>query len=313
VIETLGIRVHHAIVRRARAKIIEPNFVRTAAYDRSTPWWCGNKPSARPERFDALLEQHERWLAGEAVGPAFPTIEEVSALYSEEMAALNERDLAGEGMQKVMPTGRGWMCPNECWEKLIGGVERRVAPAEVLQFAFAKRRVVTVQHGEVRATFGGRAYHYRFSDNPVRMMTLNGREVEVAFDPLDLETVAVYYESRFEGLAHNVELRRMGERAFVEDEKLRRAARREVKRAIAAAHRDVYVPGVIERAARRAEVMPARVEPERVQIAAAVAPAVMAAAEAARPAPVEVIEVGRLGVVETGSDEGEFEFFGGTK
>jgi len=316
VLETLGVRVHHAIVRRARAKIIEPNFVRTAEFDKSTPWWCGHKPTARPERFDALMDQHEKWLRGEAP-PAFPTIAEVAGLYSEQMETLNERDLQGEGMQKATPTGRGWMCPNECWEILIGRVPKRTVDPATLQFCFAKRRTVTVRNGEVQTTFGAEKYHYRLLGNPQGLMILNGREVEFAYDPLDLETVALYCESRFVGLAGNAELRRMGEQDFVEDEKLRRASRREVKKAIAAAHQ-VYVPGVVERAARRAEVRPARIEPGREEIAVELPAAVVAAAAAAAEDrrfcfagvnPAMVAQTQPEGCA-TG---GEFEFFSGGK
>jgi transposase len=280
VLGTLGVRVHHAIVRRARSKIIEPNFVRTAEFDKTTPWWCGNKPTARPERFEALMDQHEAWLRGEA-SPAFPTIAEIAALYDEQIETLNERDLKGEGMQKVTPTGRGWMCPNEAWDIFSPRVPKRMVDVETLQFCFAKRRTVTVRNGEVQTTFGADKYHYRLLGNPQALMVLNGREVEFAYDALDLETVAIYCESRFVGLAANVELRRMGEQDFVEDEKLRRASRRQVKRAIAAAHRDIYVPGVEERAARRAEVRPERIEPGRVEVPADLPEAVVTAAKAA--------------------------------
>src|SRR6185312_6975981 len=46
VMDTLGVRVHHAIVKRARSKIIEPNFGRTSDFDRTLPWWCGHNPGA---------------------------------------------------------------------------------------------------------------------------------------------------------------------------------------------------------------------------------------------------------------------------
>jgi hypothetical protein len=148
-------------------------------------------------------------------------------------------------------------------------------------------------------------------------MVLNGREIEFAYDPMDLETVAVYCESRFVGLAANAELRRMGEADFVEDEKLRRASRREVKRAIEAAHRDIYVPSIAERARRRAEVRPARIEPGRVEAPAELPEAVMAAAKASE-------EVARFSFAGAGAgiecqplppagDNDEFQFFSGGK
>ena len=317
VLETLGVRVHHAIVRRARAKIIEPNFVRTAEFDRSTPWWCGHKPTARPERFDALMDQHEAWMRGE--GPAaFPTIAEVAGLYSEQMNTLNERDLQGEGMKKVTPTGVGWMCPNEAWDILSPRVPKRTVDPATLAFCFQKRRTVTVRNSEVQTTFGSQKYHYRLLGNAAGLGILNGQEVEFAFDPLDLETVAIYAEARFIGLAGNVALRRMGEQDFVEDEKLRRAARREVKRAIVAAHQ-VYVPGVVERAARRAEVRPARIEPGREEVSVELPEAIVAAAAAAAEdrrfcfAGVNAGAVDAAAPAAVDGGESEFEFFSGGK
>lgn len=262
VLETVGVRVHHAIVKRARSKIIEPNFNNTANFDATLPWYCGHKPTARPERFADLLDRHERWLRGDAAEPAFPTIEQVAAIYDEFLGSLNEREHSGEGMQKITPTGRGWLCPNEAWERLIGQVERRSVPADVIQFAFAKRREVTIRNGEVRTTFGGKQFHYRLADG-VSLMAFNGREIQFGYDPLDLGTVALYCEGRFLGLATCVELRRMGEQAFVQDERDRRAARREVKKFIGAVHNQVPVPDHAQRALRRQAVMPERTAPER--------------------------------------------------
>ncbi|HXM45018.1 MAG TPA: helix-turn-helix domain-containing protein [Bryobacteraceae bacterium] len=262
VLETLGVRVTHAIVKRARSKIIEPNFINVANFDKTTPWYCGHKPSARPERFAALLDQHERWLASSGEEPAFPTIGEVAATYDEALETLNEREHSGEGMSKVTPTGRGWCSPNEAWERLIGSVERRSMPPDVIQFAFAKRRKVTVRNGEIRTQFDQGKYHYRLSDG-VSLMAYNGETVEFGYDPLDLETISLYRLDRFLGLAHCVELRRMGEQAFVADEKNRRASRREVKKFIRAVHQQVPIPDYEQRAARRRAAAVHRTDPER--------------------------------------------------
>jgi hypothetical protein len=281
VLETLNIRVHHAIVKRARAKLIEPNFNSVANFDRSLPWWCGHTPSDRPANFAALVIQHERWVKGEAKETPFSPIENIAALYDEFLPSLNEREHTGEGMQKLTATGRGWMCPNECWERNIGQVQRRTVSDETLRFCFWKRRLLTVKHGEVRATFGGRPFHYRLTDSPLHLMTLNGFEIELAFDPFDLGSAAVYYQNRFVGLAHNAELRRMGEDGFVQDEKDRRGARREVKKFIESVHRTVPGPDYQERSNRRRAVMPQRVEPQRAEIPVALPAAIVAAAQAA--------------------------------
>jgi transposase InsO family protein len=279
VLETLGVRVTHAIVKRARSKIIEPNFVNVANFDKTLPWYCGHKPTARPERFAALIEQHERWLAKDSDQPAFPTIEAVAATYDEALDQLNEREHSGEGMSKITPTGRGWLCPNEAWERLIGTIEQRTVPPDVIQFAFAKRRKVTVRNGEIRTQFDQGKRHYRLSDG-VSLMAYNGQAIEFGYDPLDLETISLYHQDRFLGLAHCVELRRMGEQSFVVDEKDRRASRREVKKFIAAVHQQVPIPDHQQRAARRRAAAAERTEPERAAAPRALPAAIVAASQA---------------------------------
>lgn len=313
VLETLGVRVHHAIVKRARSKIVEPCFISTANFDKTLPEYCGHKPDARPERLEKLIAQHERWVRGETEERPFRTIEEIAGLYEEQLDTINEREHPGEGMRKVTPTGHGWMCPNEAWESLTRGMEIRTAAPEVLAFCFRKKRELTVRQGEIRATFHGRPYHYRLADASA-LPLLNGRTVELAYDPHDLETAALYCDGRFLGLAHNAELRRMGEDSFVEDERDRRALRREVKKFIDTVHRSVPVASPEERASRRMAVRPARVaaagrqdfEPP-VPVAAAVAAA--HAEKAFRFADVPASAIPTLIRPNDDANDDEFRFF----
>jgi len=280
VMGTLGIRVTHAIVRNPRAKPIESNFNRISNFDRQLPEWCGHKPGARPERFDALVKQHEAWTRGERPASPFRTIQQIATLYEAVIEDLNERELEGEGMQKATPHGRGWMSPSECWDMLIGRVERRTVRTEDLHIIFSKRRMLTVKHGEIRAIFGGQHFYYRLEAEPVQLMAINGQLVEIAYDPNDLGHAAVYWRDQFIGIAHCVQLRKMGDDSFVEDEKNRRAARREIKRAIESVHKDVYVAGPEERLARRREVMPLREPAARVEVQMALPAPMQAAADA---------------------------------
>jgi hypothetical protein len=176
---------------------------------------------------------------------------------------------------------------------------------------FAKRKAITVQHGEISTTHDGRVYHYRMSDNSLRLMRLNGQTVDLAYDPLDLGEAAVYYESRFFGLVKCVELRRMGETAFVEDMKDRAVARRQLRKAIQAVHGLAPAPTYEERLARRAEVLPARTEGPRVSVPAAIAGPVAEAAKAAREeaATPDPVVVEQVAAVEAREDD-EFKFFG---
>jgi hypothetical protein len=313
VMESLGVRVHHAIVRRARSKIIEPCFINIANFDRTLPEWCGHKPGARPERFGKLLKQHEAWLSGGRDSSPFRTIEEIARLYSDAIEDLNERPHQGEGMRKMLPTGMGWLCPNEAWELLIPRVARRSVPEGVLQLCFAKRRELTIRNGQASATFGGRQYHYRLEENRMRLLAYNDRKVELAYDPLDLGDGAIYCGGEFLGLVHCCDLRRMGEDAFVQDEKDRRSTRRQVKRFIAAAHQAIPIPDVGTHLARRRAVAPARVSAERPDMPVEV-PGGITDAHAAREAerafswenakPVEVIKR-----PEPSDDDGTFNFF----
>ena len=313
VLGTLGVRVVHAIVRRARSKIVEANFLSLSHFDRTLPEYVGNKPTARPERFQQMLDQHEAWVRKERLDTPFRTIQQFAALYSDEIEDLNEREHSGEGMQKVTPTGRGWMCPNEAWSLLIRRVERRTVPEGVLSFCFAKRREIKVQHGEIRVTFDGRAYHYRIAGNPVQLMALNGRTVEFGYDPLDLSEGAVYHEKRFIGLANCVALRKMGETEFVDDERVRRSARRQVKRFIDAIHQTVPFADPETRLARRRAVLPVRAAVSRPEVAASI-PEAITDAHAAREAAAAFHHEADLPFVpvihrEERSEDDEFRFF----
>jgi len=258
VLGTLGVRVIHAIVRNARAKIIEPNFVRVANFDKQLPEYCGHRPPARPERFEAMVRQHGAWIRGERSESPFRTIQEMAALYDAALADLNERPLQGEGMQKFTPDGRGWMTPAECWDKLIPHVERRTVRTEDLHVVFTKRRILTVKHGEICVSFGGQQFHYRLEGEPTQLMALNGQLVEIAYDPHALDQVAVYWRDRFCGLAQCAALRKMGEDLYVSDERERRAKRRDIRKALEGVHKQVPVASPEERLARRREILPHR-------------------------------------------------------
>jgi transposase InsO family protein len=314
VLESLDVRVHHAIAYNARAKIIEPCFQNIANFDRTLPEWCGHKPGTRPERFEKLLKEHEAWVAGERDSTPFRTIQEVARLYSDAIEDINERPHQGEGMGRILPQGLGWCCPNEAWESLIARVPRRTAPEEIIQLCFAKRRELTIRNGEISATFGGQQYHYRL-ETRTSLLALNGRKAELGYDPLDLERAAVYVDNHFIALAHCVELRKMGEDAFVQDECDRRATRRDIKQYIKLAHRVIPVPDAETHLARRRAVVPVRTPAERPEIAVQI-PEGIAAAHAAREAerafsfesarPVEVVHRPE----EPDADDGVFDLFG---
>ena len=316
VLDTLNVRVHHAIVKNARAKLIEPNFGSIADFDRTLPEWCGHKPTARPERFEKLLEEHEAWLEGKRTDPVFRTISQIAELYDAAIEDLNEREHTGEGMRKVAVNGYGWMCPNEAFEIFAKRIERRTISEDVLQLCFARRKELTIANGEARVTFSGRQYHYRLLANRTALLGLNGRKVELAYDPLDLENGAVYHEKAFVGLVSCVELRHMGEDDFVGDERDRRAARREVKRFIQAVH-TVPVMDPATRLARRRAVAPSRTMPEQMEVAVQLPAPIMeahAAMSAERKASFDSIELAGVPAIALphAAPDTEFRFFAET-
>lgn len=314
VLDSLGVRITSALAYNARAKLIEPNFNNIANFDKTLPEYCGHKPGARPERLDKLLKEHEAWVSGERESTPFRTIEEVAKLYTDFIEHdLNERPHSGEGMRKVLPQGMGWYCPNEVWELGIARVPRRSVPEEILQLCFCKRRETTIRNGEVHATFGGRQYHYRFEGSRLGLLALNGRKVELGYDPQDVGQGAIYLDGEFCGLVRCIELRRVSEDRFVEDIRDQRAGRREMKRYVAAVHQAVPFPDAETHLARRRAVVPARVPAERpeapAQIPAAIA-AAHAAREAERASSLESVTVLRVERRPEPEDSGDFNFFG---
>jgi hypothetical protein len=335
VMDSLGARVKHALPFRPHSKIIEPNFLRLSNFDRTLPWWCGHKPQARPERFTRMVHEHELWMKGKREHPAFIddrgapfTIEYAAWLYDEALTTLNQRPLEGRGMEKAVPQGRAWLSPDECWVQLVQGIDRRSADPAVLQFAFHRRRLLTVRQGEIRPMFAGRQYHYRFRGDSQSLMLYNDRQVEFAYDEHDLGTGAIYAEGRFLGLCDSVELSRMGEESFVQDERDRRSALKTIRDFIAAIQTGEVAP-VEERARRREAARAALPEggrrkaeggmqlPEAIQQAAAAADAnfsfsrassIALTSENTGPAVELAIPPPALGADE---DDGEFRFFQG--
>jgi hypothetical protein len=144
------------------------------------------------------------------------------------------------------------------------------------------------------------------------MLALNGKKVELAYDPLDLGKAAIYFDSRFIGLADCIALRRMGEDAFVQDERDRRLARRQVKQLIKAVHQAVPVPDAETHFARRRAVAPERAAVARVEVPAQIPEGVArahAAMQAERAAVLEPVAVLRVERPSEPEDDGTFVFF----
>lgn len=316
VLTALGVHVTHSLVRNARAKNIEPNFKRLAAFERSLPWWCGHTPEARPERLEERLKDHEKWEHGQADKPAFPWVDELAKIVSDILEDLNRRPHTGTGMVERTATGVRRLSPNEAWEKLIGGTVREKVRWETLQFLFRERRQIKVRHDAVRLTFHGIPFIYRPGGDfdPLALSPLNGQVVEVAVNKLDLQSVAVFFRGQMVCLAENVALRGMREEAFKSDARLRRRQRRWFREMMHCCIEEVSVDGALERLQRRQEAAAAGelaepggevtvMYPEAERAVAALA----AGGCGGRP-----VQPARLEFVETTSrDDGGFDFFSG--
>ena len=268
VLTSLEVKVTHSIVKRARSKIIEPNFRLLANFEKQTPWWTGHKPEARPERLESLEKQHKRWDQGQDVERPFRTLDEIAGLYDRLFVDLNHRTHSGVGMEKVTPEGDAFMSPDEAWNSLIGEVTREAIGRETLLFMFRERRQVKVQHSQVKLSYHGKQFIYNPSadDDPLALAPFSGKTVEVAIDKLDLQTIAVFYKDRLVCFADNIELRGMCEETFKEDEKVRRRMYRWFKGLVQAAHDQVGVRTPIERLERRVREASSEPEPARREV-----------------------------------------------
>ena len=136
---------------------------------------------------------------------------------------------------------------------------------------FRDRRTVKVAHGQIVMSFHGTRFIYNpcAEDDPLALAPFNGKQVEVAIDKLDLQSITVFYEDRLVCLADNMELRGMREDTFKQDEAARRRMYRWFKTLVTAAHGQVGVSTPVERVARRAGAAPVVDEPDRQEVAVA--------------------------------------------
>ena len=309
VLGSLGIGVTHALPFRARSKNIEANFGRLSRMDRSLPVWCGNKPTARPDRFDReLLKAHRAWMESESPKRVFPTIDEVRDVYDEFFTELNHRPIDGPGMAAATPRGMEDVSPLAKWAELAPATKFTAADPQQVQFAFLRPlpRLITVEQSAISVKFGVKRFHYRLRGDTLGLMSLNGRQVEVRTDALDLETVAVYLDDGsqnrpFIGLADNAELRGMGTEDFLAEERERAAGRRMVRDHLERLPDldDPYV-GAVERSRRRSEMRGDTRRPPVHEVTLA----------QAMPLPVEVQRVAAAAVGDDGDDDGSFDQWG---
>lgn len=274
-VEGMGMRVKHALPENARAKTIEPNFRRISTEERMLPEWLGHRPEIRPER---IQQEARRWERG-AADTIFRPLHEIAEIYQALLERLNERPLAGEGMLGQDQDGT-WRprTPLAVWSELAAGMTFEQVSQGDLLFLLRKPREATVRQGEISITYHGKAVRYRAEGDPLKLTKLEGKKVEVRYDPYDLRRVAVLVDGGlFWTMARTVDRRKFGEDDFQEDLAMRQRQARAVRERLAAV-RTVGVVAPVDRL--MGERRPPQPEPEVAKVTVAL-PEVRRAALAA--------------------------------
>lgn len=182
ILELLGIEFRTALVRNAKAKIIERAF-RTVKeeFSRLYEGYTGGHIKERPERLKALAKNPDN----------FTILEDFTEFVDHWLAGVyNKQVHSGKGM-----AGRS---PDEVWEKYL--MEQRVAKPEELNLMMLRNsNMQKVKRNGVLLTFYEQELWYRNDDICLQHFD---EKVYVRYDPDDLNTVRVYNEQdRFIGEA----------------------------------------------------------------------------------------------------------------
>lgn len=174
IMERLGIDFHTALVRNARAKIIERTFLTVKEeFSKLFIAYTGGNTQERPERLKYIGKD----LTKQVILEDFETFvkQYIEGYY-------NQRENTGIGMHG--------MTPNEVYKKYL--VEQRVAPQEVLNLMLLRStRLQKVQRAGVKLSFYDKDIWFK---DPALMAEHFGEKVYVRYNPSDLETVRVYDE-----------------------------------------------------------------------------------------------------------------------
>lgn len=177
IMERLGIDFHTALVRNARAKIIERTF-RTVKeeFSRLFEAYTGGNIMERPERLKYIAKDLDK----------LTVLEDFETFVEQYLEGwYNYRSNDGIGM-------RG-MTPNQVYKKYL--VEQRTATADVLNLMMLRStRLQKVHRGQVKLTFYGKDIYFIAPE----LMDHVGEQVYVRYNPKDLKMVRIYdSEDRF--------------------------------------------------------------------------------------------------------------------
>jgi hypothetical protein len=184
VLARLGIAVQHCIVRHPQSKHVERLF-RTvhSGFDRMFPTYSGSSPATRPDFATEAMAEHGKLLRmGRPGNSKLPWTSEVIRM----AIAWIEDDYHNKPQKSRDMEG---MSPREAFAAFHNSVQRPAPPPEVLALCLAEHESRVVH--ECAIALANRRYIPVDEIDAIAMHSQNGRTVTVAYDPLDLEKVAI--------------------------------------------------------------------------------------------------------------------------
>ena len=175
IMERLGIDFHTALVRNARAKIIERTFLTVKEeFSKLFEAYTGGNTQERPERLKYIeKDPNKLTVLADFTGFVKQYLE----------GEYNHRANDGIGMHG--------MTPNQAFKKYL--VEQRKASPDVLNLMLLRStRLQKVQRAGVKLTFYGKDIWFL---DPELMTNHFGEKVYVRYDPSSLESVRIYDEN----------------------------------------------------------------------------------------------------------------------
>lgn len=173
ILQRLGIEMHNAIVRNAKAKPIERTFYTVKSqFSKSFSGFCGGTILERPESLKRRIKNK-----------AIPQDYEVRSHL--ETWIDGEYNLQEYGGSEAKYRG---MSRLDVWNEEIRSI-RKAADAELNLMLMRSTRTQKIKRNGVYITFAGEKIWYM---NPEETILHLGEEVYVRYDPADLKTVRLY-------------------------------------------------------------------------------------------------------------------------
>jgi transposase InsO family protein len=183
VLARLGMSVQHCIVRHPQSKHVE-RFFRTMheRFDKKFPTYTGGSPDRRPDFTTEAMAEHRKLLRigepGMSLHPPASAFIRLALAWLDQYHSTPHR---GKGMD-----GR---TPRQVFEQERNPRQKPVPAPEVLALMLRERQRRNVQ--ECSIVLEKKRYIGDDQISAAMLHELNSREVVVAFDPLDLEKVAI--------------------------------------------------------------------------------------------------------------------------